>query len=55
MLENGQKIFLEMILFVEFMENMETAVARARMAFPGQTRTLVFPYAGVTYPIIQKG
>jgi hypothetical protein len=37
--------------FVEFMEDLEAAVARARAMVQGQARALVFPYAGTTFPI----
>jgi nickel-dependent lactate racemase len=38
--------------FVEFVDSMDEAVARARRRFPGQAEVLVFPHGGNTYPIL---
>ena len=38
--------------FVEFAATPEEALAIARGVFPGKADVLVFPYGGVTYPIL---
>jgi len=38
--------------FVEFVDNPEEALSRARQRFPGKAGVLVFPHGGSTYPIL---
>jgi lactate racemase len=38
--------------FVEFVENVDASMNIARRRFPQQAEVLIFPYGGITYPII---
>jgi len=38
--------------FVTFMDNIDSALARARVRFPRKAGVLVFPHGGSTYPIL---
>jgi hypothetical protein len=38
--------------FVEFVDNPEEALSRARQLFPGKAGVLIFPHGGSTYPIL---
>ena len=40
----------ENLPFVQFEENLETAIQHARQHFPSKAEVLIFPYGGTTYP-----
>jgi hypothetical protein len=40
------------LLFVEFVQQVQTGIQRAALKFPGKANVVVFPYGGSTYPIV---
>ena len=43
----------ENLPFLYFEDSLDTALARARVRFPGKADVLVFPHGGSTYPILE--
>jgi hypothetical protein len=38
--------------FFQFVPDLDAALAAARVRFPGEASVLVFPHAGITYPVL---
>jgi len=42
----------ENLPFVRFVDSLDAALAETHAKFPGQASVLVFPHAGITYPVL---